>query len=275
MDFLILGCGYTGGRVAARLAGLGHAVYATSRRPETISIPGVTPVRVDLMRLLPAGTRVLHSVPPEETRGGLADPTPRLLEMLPPGVDRVVYLSSTGVYGAAREVDEATPAAPRRPRERLRLAAEQAVLAGPWSAMVLRPAAIYGPGRGAHESIPRGEFRLRGDGSNMVSRIHVEDLASLAAAALLAGHAGAWPVADREACTSREIAAFVCGLLGCPMPRPATDDGLHETRLADRRVDGQAVCRLLGVVLRYPTYREGIPAALAAGGRPDPLQSLS
>jgi hypothetical protein len=38
---------------------------------------------------------------------------------------------------------------------------------------------------------------------------------------------------------------------------------LHETRRADRRVDGSAVFRLLGVTLHYPNYRLGIPASLA------------
>jgi nucleoside-diphosphate-sugar epimerase len=273
--FLILGCGYTGSRVAALLASLGHRVYATSRNPESIAIAGVTPLRPGEIGLLPAGLRVLHSVPLEETPEGLADPTPRLLEMLPPAVARIVYLSTTGVYGAAREVNERTPAAPRTPRETLRVAAESAVLGGPWSAMVLRPAAIYGPGRGAHVSIPAGRFRLAGDGSNQVSRIHVEDLAKLASAALLSGHGGAWPVADRDPSSSRELAAFVCSLLGCPMPHPAPAGELHESRRADRRVDGRAVCRLLGVELRYPSFRQGIPAALAAAGGPDRLQSLS
>jgi len=65
-----------------------------------------------------------------------------------------------------------------------RLAAEGPVMAGPWSWCVLRPAAIYGPGRGAHESIRIGRWRIAGDGSNYTSRIHVDDLAALAAAAV-------------------------------------------------------------------------------------------
>jgi len=44
-----------------------------------------------------------------------------------PAARRVVYLSTTSVYGDAREVDETTAAAPRSERARLRLAAEQAV----------------------------------------------------------------------------------------------------------------------------------------------------
>jgi nucleoside-diphosphate-sugar epimerase len=175
----------------------------------------------------------------------------------------VVYLSTTGVYGPQRDVDESTPPMPRTPRETLRVDAERLVAEGPWSSMVLRPAAIYGPGRGMHVSMQRGEFHFWGDGSNFVSRIHVDDLAALAEAALVAEHAGAWPVADEHPATSREVAEFLSRLLGVAMPSPASDArSLDETRRATRRVDGRAVCRLLGVPLSYPSYLQGIPASL-------------
>jgi hypothetical protein len=32
---------------------------------------------------------------------------------------------------------------------------------------------------------------------------------------------------------------------------------------ANRRVDGSAIRKLLGVTLRYPSYRTGIPASLS------------
>jgi nucleoside-diphosphate-sugar epimerase len=174
----------------------------------------------------------------------------------------MVYLSTTGVYGDAREVDENTSPAAGHPRERLRLSAEAAVAAGPWSSMILRPAAIYGPGRGVHESMRRGRFRLAGEGSNYVSRIHVDDLAALAEAALLSGAGGAWPVADEEPSTAREMAAFCADLLGLPLPPSIPRAEAHHTRRADRRVDGRAVFRRLGVTLRYPSFRTGVPASL-------------
>jgi nucleoside-diphosphate-sugar epimerase len=130
---------------------------------------------------------------------------------------------------------------------------------------VLRPAAIYGPDRGVHVSIREGRFRLAGDGANFVSRIHVHDLAAHVDAALWSGVSGAWPVADDEPCTSREIAAFCSTLLGVPMPSGAEPSELHHTRQANRRVDGSAIRKLLGLRLRYPTWREGIQASLQQG----------
>ncbi|WP_321472689.1 NAD-dependent epimerase/dehydratase family protein [uncultured Paludibaculum sp.] len=264
--FLILGCGYTGRRAARRLLTRGFEVWATARG--SLELPGVRVVPFDLDnrqsieelgRLVPSGIAVLHSVP---VLPGPAEATRAILHALGSKPRRIVYLSTTGVYGAKCEVDEHTPPAPLTESSRLRVQAEQLVLQGRWSGMVLRPAAIYGPGRGAHVSIPRGTFHLAGDGMNFVSRIHVDDLAALAEAALLTNVTGGWPVADEEPARSREMAEFVCDLLSCPMPQSIAMEELHETRRADRRVDGRAVCRLLDVRLQYPSYRVGIPASL-------------
>ncbi len=175
---------------------------------------------------------------------------------------RLVYLSSTGVYGKTREVGATTPAAPVTELQRLRVHAEDAVRAAVPDAVVLRPAAIYGPGRGVHVMIRAGRYRLAGDGSNVVSRIHVDDLASIVSGAIDAEVAGAWPVADDHPATAAEVASFVCDLLECPAPARVSLDEVHETMRFTRRVDGRAIREQLGVALRYPSYREGIPAAI-------------
>ncbi len=144
-------------------------------------------------------TVVLHSIPVRGVIEALRRSSPA----------RVIYLSTTGVYGPASVVDETTPVAPRTERELLRVAEEKDVLGGPWSALVLRPAAIYGPGR-VHPPryyAAKESYRLMGDGGNHVSRIHVDDLARLAEAAMCSELTGAYPVADEEPCNaSREIA---------------------------------------------------------------------
>lgn len=248
---LILGAGYTGGRVAALLRTAGHSVVTTRRAGG--DLPLVLPDTGALRSLEGTDWRVLWSAPSVEG-----------ISALEGMAERVIYLSTTGVYGNAKLVDALTLAAPTTERTRLRLEAEDVVLAGPWSACVLRPAAIYGPGRGAHESIRLGRWRVAGDGSNYTSRIHVDDLAAMASAAVLGELAGAWPVADEEPCTNAEITRFCCDLMGVAIPPSAPVDALDETRRADRRVDGSEVRRLLGVTLRFPSYRFGVPAALAA-----------
>ena len=258
---LILGCGYTGCRVAGILAAAGHRVIATNRSGRTPA-PGVEVHRLELpgpidFSRVPDRVRVLHSIPTVES----TEYTHSLLAALGRLPARLVYLSTTGVYGAVRDVDEHTAPHPQSVREQLRVAAEQAVLAAPYPTLILRPAAIYGPGRGIHVSMRTGKFRLAGQGANFVSRIHVDDLAAISAAALVSEATGAYPVADEHPCTSLEIAGYCAELLRTPMPVSTRTESLHETRRADRRVDGRAICRLLGVSLRYPSYREGIPAS--------------
>lgn len=270
LSVFILGCGYTGQRVASQFVERGASVIVTTRDPSTLSClfsRGVKVISLDAAEPsivpVPRGALLLHSIPVVEGSSGPLDPTPDLLAHFaePPG--RIVYLSTTGVYGTTRDVDETTPVSPPTARERLRLDAESAVERGPWSSLILRPAAIYGPGRGIHVSMQAGRFQLAGDGSNFVSRIHVEDLAAHVVAALTSDLTGAYPVADEYPCTSREIAEFCSRLLNIPMPPSVQLDSLHQTRRADRRVNGRAIRNRLGLTLRYPTYREGIPASLA------------
>lgn len=266
---VILGCGYTGKRVAARFLQRGASLVVTSRDPaglQDLARQGAEVRFLDVAApgeiTIPRGALVLHSIPVIDSPSGPREMTEQLIGGFTEEPARVVYLSTTGVYGAQRDVDETTPPAPATEREELRLAAEDAVLRGPWSSLVIRPAAIYGPGRGIQVSMRTGRFQLAGAGDNFVSRIHVEDLAVHVEAALLSDLKGAYPAGDEQPCTSWEIAAYCSQLLHVPMPPVAPREAVHETRRADRRVDGRAIRARLGITLRYPTYREGIPASI-------------
>ena len=250
-DVLILGCGFTGQRVARRFLARGANVTVTTRDPARLASLAQQGARVitldDLAANLRPGVLVLHSIPPT----GRPDP----LEPSAPAPARVVYLSTTAVYGTATQVDSTTPVDEQSDRARPRLAAERRVAAGPWSSLILRPAAIYGPGRGVQESLPRGAYHA---GDNYVSRIHVDDLAAHAEAALLSDLEGAYPVADEHPCTTREIAEFCASLLNISPPTSATPP----RTISNRRVDGSAIRHALGIRLQYPSYRTGIPASL-------------
>ncbi len=255
LDILILGCGYTGQRVAKRFLAMGARVTATTRNPRRLASLGAETIgSSDLPKHVRPGMLVLHSIPPD----GPAD----LLDPLRNKARRLVYLSSTAVYGAASIVNESTPVDESTERARARLEAERAIATGPWSSLILRPAAIYGPGRGVQESIQRGEHSLS---DRFVSRIHVDDLAAHAEAALLSTISGAYPVADEEPCTSRDIAEFCARLLNVPVTGTGHERADRMPRFANnRRVDGSAIRKALGITLAYPSYRVGVPAALSA-----------
>jgi len=269
---LILGCGYTGRRIAERLAGHGRRIIGTSRDPQKLAdLPGVEAVAFDATTddagELPVADVLVYSIPtlrieasPKEQR--LDEPAPRLVERLQGRYRRAIYISTTGVYGAQENVDETTSIAPTTERQRLRAAAEQAFQEADWQSLILRPAAIYGPGRGVQVALPKGQYKLVGDGGNFVSRIHVDDLAALVAAAVDSDLTGAYPVADADPSSSRDIAYFVADLIGCPPPESVELKDVSETRRSNRRADGSYVFGKLGVELRYPSFRQGVPASL-------------
>ena len=254
---LILGCGFTGQRVARRFLARGASVTVTTRAPPPAWRPWA-----------PASSPSTISPPiftPESWSSTQSALRCHLDLLYAPGAApaRVVYLSTTAVYGSATHVDASTPVDWESDRARPRLEAEQRVAAGPWSSLILRPAAIYGPGRGVQESLPRGAYYA---GDNYVSRIHVDDLAAHAEAALLSDLEGAYPVADEEPCTTREIAEFCARLLHLPsVPQPAP--GTKARATSNRRVDGSAIRRALGTapVLshlphRHPRLADHTPA---------------
>lgn len=273
-NVLILGGGYTGERVARQLLAQGAYVTITSRTPEKLAhlIPlGAKLYRLDLAdwatlynltKIAPESNYVLYSIP--TTPYQAFEPTKLVLSFLSDHIERLVYISTTSVYGEAQVVDEHTPAAPVLPAQKLRIEAEQAVLNSGASALCLRPAGIYGPGRGVHERMRQGTFKLVEAGSNVLSRIHVDDLATHCVAALLNEQEieGAYPVADEDSAPSREVAEFCANLLNLPMPPSISQAEAHETLRVHRQVDGSAIRRLLGITLKYPSYKTGIPASL-------------
>jgi nucleoside-diphosphate-sugar epimerase len=202
---------------------------------------------------LPRGARIAWLIPP------IPDPDRldlrRIIESIDP--ERVVYVSSTGVYGNLSEVDEKTPAAPADERGRLRMDEEEWISGHEWSTLILRAAAIYGPGRGVQQAVKEGRAP-RGAGSAVVSRIHVDDLAALIDAGLGSTLEGAWPVADEEPCASDEIIHWCEEFLGMTAAKQQSDG----VAPGGRDVNGRRICELLGVHLTHPSWRTGVCASL-------------
>ncbi len=262
MTDLVLGCGFTGARVVRLLAARGERVFGTFLRPEeerAVAEAGGVPVPLDAdvaasrealaRRCAEEGKplRAIVAFPPVRLPDG-GERTATVLRALGDQPHRVVLLSSTAVYGDAASVDEHTPPAPAGDRGRLYLDAEAAVLRGPWSALVLRAAAIYGPGRGLlAEGGPRFTHARSLDA--VVSRIHVEDLAALAAAGLASDVGGAFPVADEEPASGRTLLAAWAGERWTPSSQDLA---------GSRRVDGSAIVRALGVRLKYRSFRDAL-----------------
>ena len=273
--WLIIGCGYTGtvlARVLAARPEVAAEVVITRRDGEAAralgAALGVRGVRADLadassLAVAP-GAIVVCTAPPG------ADPAGEIATLLAAAraAARIVYVSSTGVYGpgGGAWVDESWPIAPITGTGRARAAAE-AALAGaavPWVA--LRAAGIYGPGRGLVDRIRGGTYRVVGDGTSHVARIHVADLAAAIVRAGTTVATGVFNAADDDPAPIGAVADAVAARLGLPPPPrvPVAEVSPEVAGMltADRRIANRRLREELGVVLRYPSWRHGLAAEL-------------
>ena len=149
------------------------------------------------------GAHVVISIPPD---AGLDLSLSESLART--GPSRLVYLSSTGVYGGARGTWTRTRPWIRAPEPGpLEAEAKYRRLGG----ISLRIAGIYGPGRGLHERIRAGTLRIPETGGGRISRVHVDDLGEAIRVVLERGEPGAtYCVADDRPATQAETAP------GCP-----------------------------------------------------------
>ena len=105
------------------------------------------------------------------------------------------------------------------------------------------------------------------------SRIHVDDIAQIVAAAIEKPHRGAvYNVADDEPAPPQTVVAYAARLLNM-MPPPEEDFETARQKLSpmaqsfyadNKRIDNRLVKRTLGVRLIHPTYRQGLSACLPA-----------
>jgi len=259
---------------ADRAAQLGAAPLAGDLdRPETLApLAGVADC-------------VLHLAPPDAS-GDLDSRTRNLVGALSARsmvahanrtgrrVQRLVYVSTSGVYGdcGGERVDEARPVNPQSDRARRRVDAERTLLQ--WgtreavSVTILRVPGIYAADRLPIERLERGTPALREEDDVYTNHIHADDLAAACAAALERGGDGRiYNVSDDSEMRMGDYFDLVADRAGLPRPPriaradapgripPVTLSFMSESR----RLDNRRMKTELGVVLRYPTVREGVP----------------
>ena len=284
------GLGYSARALARPLIADGWRVAGTSRGEE-----GAEAIRAlgaeafvfapdrplgEPVRVLAGATHLLSSVPPEDSGDPVLAAHGGDIAGLG-GLAWLGYLSATSVYGdrGGALVDESAPLAPSSARGRRRARAERQWLAL-WQAHgvpvhVFRLAGIYGPGRSALDQVRAGAARRIDKPGHVFARIHVDDIANALRASMARPHPGAiYNLCDDAPAPSAEVVAYACELLGVAPPPPvpfaeaqASMSAMAREFWADhRRIDNRRMHEELGVVLRYPSYREGLRAILAAGG---------
>ena len=286
--YLVVGCGYVGVRLARALLPRGPVIALTrsAASAERLDVQGIDAVAWDLdvaaapvPRALGTVSVVFYLVPPPAS--GVGDPRlKRFLAKLPAPPARLVYLSTTGVYGDAggAVVNEDSPLNAGTDRGQRRIDAEHSVRS--WCTQhgvgwtILRVPGIYGPGRLPLERLKRGEPLIRHSEASPSSRIHVDDL--IAACVLAASSARAaeriYNVSDGTAASMTEYLERVANLTGLPTPalvsRAEAEKQLPPelwSYLAEsRRVDTTRIQEELGFAPRFKDLRLGILSSLPA-----------
>ena len=278
---LSFGHGYRAEALARRLLDAGWTVIGTTRSPEKaarLAVRGVEPLvwpGTDPRAALARATHILSSVAPEEAGDPVLLAAGDAIAEAAPHIRWAGYLSTTGVYGdhGGGWVDEATALTPSTRRGEMRVAAEAA-----WRALadrtglplhIFRLAGIYGPGRGPFEKVRDGTARRIIKPGQVFSRTHVEDIAQVLHASIQRPNPGAaYNVCDDDPAPPEDVLAHAAELLGLPPPPEVPYEEAEMTPMArsfyaeSKRVRNDRIKAELGVVLRYPSYREGLAALL-------------
>jgi nucleoside-diphosphate-sugar epimerase len=286
---LVIGCGYTGMHLAARLLEMDCRVVGTTRhksRAAELEAAGIEPLvgelgdKAALRRIDELGPElVAYFVPPQV----LDDPLSEVLAATARApLAAFLYASSTAVYGdrGGDWVDETSMVKPETPEAEARHAAERACVEAAWSyqtpTRICRITGIYGPGRTLEKALASGDYVLIEGHDSWVNRIHVHDLVSgLLAAWQRGGDGRVYNLVDDEPHRASEFANLAAELQDLSRPKclelSEAAERLGEERLrrklANKRVRSLRLKDDLGVELKYPSYREGLPAAVSEGER--------
>ncbi|MDI9408708.1 MAG: SDR family oxidoreductase [Candidatus Pacebacteria bacterium] len=292
------GFGFSACEAARLMAPQGWTIAASHRRPSDDSLlraAGVSPFLFTDSPIDLRGFRViLVSAPPnsDEPNLGHHDSILQMLEgwkknqrlKLHPEC-RIIYLSTTGVYGDYGQawVDETSPTRPSTDRGQRRLAAEQA-----WQDFATRQsvalthfrlAGIYGPGRSVLDIIRAGKAQRIYKEGQVFSRIHVADIAAAIRAAALTEFSPdqqIYNLCDDLPCPPQDVVTYGCELLGV-IPPPLRDFAEVAATLSpmaasfyseSKKVSNQKYLRELKTPLLYPTYHSGLKAILVAEKEP-------
>ncbi|WP_343724808.1 NAD-dependent epimerase/dehydratase family protein [Herbaspirillum huttiense] len=270
---LILGCGDVGLRLVPLLLPRYRVLAVTSnpdRRAE-LRAAGAIPVVADLDapltlgRLARLAPTIVHLAPPQ-SEGRTDRRTRNLAAILPEGA-RLVYVSTTGVYGdcAGASFDETRSVRPQNARAVRRVDAETVLRA--WARRrhgklsILRVPGIYAADRLPLERLHKGLPALVAQEDVHTNHIHADDLARICLAAMRLGAPNrvyhAVDDTDLKMGDYFDAVADAAGLSRPPrLPCSELERSVSPMMLSfmseSRRLHNARIKNELGVRLRYP-----------------------
>lgn len=273
---LVIGCGDVGLRLLPLLTPRYRVLAVTSQpqRRAELRAAGAVPIVADLdhaptlARLAHLAPTVVHLAPPP-AQGDVDRRTRNLAAILPEGV-RLVYISTTGVYGdcAGERFDETRPVRPRNARAIRRVDAETVLRA--WARRrggclsILRVPGIYAADRLPEERLRKGLPALVAADDVHTNHIHADDLAGAIVAAITRGAPNrVYHAVDDTELKMGDYFDVVADALGLPRPprqvRADLERSVSPAMLSfmaeSRRLDNLRLKRELGLRLKYPTVQ--------------------
>ena len=280
-SILIVGCGFVGNELVRQhfKANLSSAISEplyvltrTASRASELRAEGALPIVghwQDLSSLgtLPQVDTMLVSVSHREDSGfGVESHVEGLKNLVQriPTLRKLIYLSTTGVYGDAQdEVDELTHTQATRLGPQIAVAAEQWLTSrfqAPQLA-IIRLAGIYGPGRiPLAEKLRSGEV-LQVPQEGWLNLIHVADIATMLLQVAQRDLAHALYVfSDGRPVPRMEFYRVLSKLCGVDEPKFAEPDpsASRSQRAGKKRVNSQRLITELNLQLKFPNYIVGL-----------------
>lgn len=282
---LIVGCGDVGRRLIPLLRARFRIIALTSQASghAALRAAGALPICADLdrpaslARLAGLARLIVHLAPPRADPTETGDQRTRNLLAILPDNSRLVYISTTGVYGdcGGAEVDETRTVNPSNQRAQRRVAAEKLVRA--WavrshsSASILRVPGIYAANRLPLERLQKALPALCAEDDVYTNHIHADDLAGLIVLALQrAAPNRIYHAVDDSALKMADYFDLVADgfALHRPprLPRSELAQHLSPVQMSfmneSRRLRNDRMRLELGARLLYPSVQQGLQAAL-------------
>lgn len=194
-SILIVGHGYFGGHLSARLPRESYRLAATTRNPEKanqLATVGIEPIRFDVVdpnapEIRDRFDTVVYCIGYDRTQPATrhevyVEGLKRFVSRLVHPPEKWIYISSTGVYGQSggEWVDENSSTQPEREGGQVCLEAETVLRksADINELVILRLAGIYGPQRLPNRAkLEQGQLTMNGEG--YLNLIHVDDAAAI------------------------------------------------------------------------------------------------
>ncbi len=274
---LLLGCGDVGMRMLPLLRAHYRVLAVTSQpqRCAELRAAGAVPLLADLdqpatlARLARLAQIIVHLAPPQAS--GTTDRRTRNLAAILPERARLVYISTTGVYGdcGGARFDETRPVRPSNARAQRRVDAEQVLRA--WARRcggrlaILRVPGIYAQDRLPLERLQKGTPALIAEEDVYTNHIHADDLARIAAAAIYrARPLRVYHAVDDSDMKMGDYFDAVAQALKLPapprLPRSALQQQVSPVMLSfmseSRRLRNDRLRQELGMRLRYATVAD-------------------